>query len=180
MTRAAALALIWTAIDTIVTLSDAPAVIWAHQTANAPKTPHVRLTAISDDGVGRMYRVDATTLRQARTVDVQIDGIGDGAEDQVVLLDALVTGDHPAVRTLTAAGVSVQARTVVQDLAERGPSGWIARKSLTVTFGYTLEVSATAGPEATAIVIDVEADTDGDGAIDVTIDPLHTETNPPP
>jgi hypothetical protein len=175
MTVDQAKAAIYTAIAAIVTLSGSPGVIWAHQSYNAPKTPHVRLTAFNDTAVGRTYRTSTTEVAQQRTLDVQVDGIGDTAAVQVVILDAMVEGDHPAIRTLSAAGVAVQATTGVQDIAEKGPSGWIARKSLTITFGYTLTVSdVAAGDPATAIVVDLEADTNGDNAIDVVVDPLHT------
>lgn len=179
MTRDAALTAVWTFVSSLVTLSGSPAVIWAHQTGNGPSTPHIRLTVVGEDRVGRPRRIDDSTLEQSRTMDVQIDSIGTAAIGQIVLASAFAFGDSPAGRALAAAGLAVQAVTPVVDLPEKGPSGWVRRKSTTVTFGYTLTTPAAAGAPATAVVVSLQADTDGDGAIEVDVDPLITvDPNP--
>lgn len=105
-----------------------------------------------------------------------MDGIGTDAADQLTALSALLFADHPAIRTLQAAGLAVQGVELVRDMSERGPAGWIRRKTFTATFGFPLTLSADAGEPATAIVLGIQADSDGDGVLDVDIDPAHTET----
>lgn len=176
MTRAAALAALYTCIAALSTSLTPPGVIWAHE-AQAPAvvSDHIRLTVISEDRVGFPYRVNETTLRQSRVMDVQIDGIGVAASELMLAISALLYGDHPALRTMWATGVSIQGISGLIDLSEKGQTGWIRRKSLTITAGYLLEISnVAAGPAATAINVALEADSDGDGVIDHTIDPAIT------
>ena len=178
MTRTQAIDLIVSAIASLLTWAETPSVIQAEQSYSAPSSPHVRLTVTSEDRIGRPRRVSTSELRQNRVMDIQIDGIGAAAADQILRVHSLLFGDAAAVRALSDAGVAVQALTPVQNTSGPGQTAYTLRRTFTATFGYVVNwAEIDAGPAATVIVLSIAAaDVDGSGTdeIDVVIDPLAT------